>query len=71
MDKPPTDDLLLCQELCEKLNLSDPTQITEIMRILTSNAPHVLKEPPPIHTSTVNKGLSEKYRFATIHVCLL
>ncbi|CAF2968628.1 unnamed protein product [Rotaria sp. Silwood2] len=34
----------LCQELCNKLNLSDSNQITEIIHILALNAPHILKE---------------------------
>lgn len=48
----------LCEELCSKLNLSDANQITEIMRILASNAPNVLKELPPADAPSVNKGLS-------------
>ncbi|CAF4099670.1 unnamed protein product [Rotaria magnacalcarata] len=34
----------LCEELCNKLNLSDSNQITEIINILSINAPHILKE---------------------------
>ena len=46
---------IFCRELCNKLNLSDSNQITEIMNLLASNAPHVLKEQPPINTSNINK----------------
>ncbi|CAF4483503.1 unnamed protein product [Rotaria socialis] len=34
----------LCEELCNKLDLSDSNQITEIINILSINAPHILKE---------------------------
>ncbi|CAF3532869.1 unnamed protein product [Rotaria sordida] len=39
-----SNDNTLCQELCNKLNLSDSNQITEIIHILALNAPHILKE---------------------------
>jgi hypothetical protein len=59
---------LLCRELCNKLNLSDSNQIAEIMRLLASNAPHILKEQPSTNTplinnSNINKGLSKEYPF--------
>lgn len=34
----------LCQELCEKLNLSDSSEISEIIRILSLNVPHLIRE---------------------------
>ena len=62
--KLPTDNKL-CQELCNKLNLSDPNQISEIVRILASTAPHILKEQP----STTNKGPPDDYPFVS-YFCL-
>jgi hypothetical protein len=52
-----SDDNRLCQELCNKLNLSDSNQISEIIRIIGSNAPHILKEQP---SNLPNKSLSNK-----------
>ncbi|CAF0755959.1 unnamed protein product [Adineta steineri] len=49
-----SNDITLCQELCNKLNLSDSSQITEIIRILASNAPHILKEQSTYHTPLIN-----------------
>jgi len=75
-----SDDNTLCQELCNKLNLSDSNQIAEIIRILALNAPHILKEQPPNKTSSThnlntNKGLSNEYDFVSNYVlyifCLL
>ena len=53
---PSNDHHALCEQLCSKLNLSDPDQITEIMRILASNAPSILKESPPTDVLSTNKG---------------
>jgi hypothetical protein len=71
------DDNPLCQELCNKLNLSNPNQITEIVRILASNAPHILKQEfsnqnPFINNSNIIKGFSQmniSYKISSI--CLL
>jgi len=45
---------ILCQQLCSKLNLSDSNQINEILRILASTLPHVLKEHPSNQTNNTN-----------------
>ena len=48
----------LYRELCQKLNLSDPSQVNEIVQILASNAPHTLKqELLGAHLPTANQGL--------------
>jgi hypothetical protein len=57
-----SNDNVLYRELCNKLNLSDSNQITEIMRVLASNIPHILKEQPP-NNSNLNEGLSKEYHF--------
>ena len=54
-----------CVELCQKLNLSSSEQVNEIVRILSSNAPHILKENPSnsnlrqIQTDLTNSKISE------------
>jgi hypothetical protein len=68
-----SDDNTLCQELCNKLNLSDSNQIAEIIRILALNAPHILKEQPlnktsSTHNLNTNKGLSNEYDFVSNYV---
>lgn len=60
----------LCQQLCSKLNLSDSNQINEIIRILASTAPHILKENPsdqnPTQTDNINidKGLFSRSKYS-------
>ena len=44
----------LCQELCNKLNLSDSNQISEIVRVLSLNLPHMLKESYQVKNTSVN-----------------
>ncbi|CAF4817934.1 unnamed protein product, partial [Rotaria sp. Silwood1] len=55
-----SNETILCQDLCNQLNLSDSNQITEIIHILALNAPHILKEQDSnkntvIHNLNTNK----------------
>lgn len=65
-----SDDNKLCQELCNQLHLSDSNQISEIIRILASNAPHILKEQPSDKKILPNKGLFDKYQFTSYSILL-
>ena len=53
----------LCRELCQKLNLSDVHQVNEIVQILASNAPHILKQDPlAARPPTSDQGLFDLVR---------
>lgn len=51
-------DQTLCQQLCSKLNLTNSNQINEILDLLASKAPHILKEQPPMKPSFTHNGYS-------------
>jgi hypothetical protein len=55
------DNRILCEELGQQLNLSNTSQVKDILRLISLNAPHILKRDSSyVNRLTVDEGSSRR-----------